>query len=128
MLPANQVAWVAMAGNDLRRVLDSAEELNITFIGRKTGRRFSTPVWFVKEGEKLYLLPVNGTSSNWYRNILKNPKMEFEVEGKKAASEARPVKDKKRILETIARFSTKYGAADVKRYYSGQDVAVELLV
>ncbi len=31
-------------------------------------------MWFVEEGEKLLLLPVGGSDSNWYRNLRKTPR------------------------------------------------------
>jgi hypothetical protein len=37
------------------------------------GRRSPMPVWFVLEDEKLYLLPVRGSDTLWYQNVLKNP-------------------------------------------------------
>jgi deazaflavin-dependent oxidoreductase (nitroreductase family) len=117
------------SSSDFRSALDSADELKITHVGRKTGKKFSTTVWFVSDGkEKLYLLPVNGTGSKWYKNILKNPKMELQASGKKATAEARPIKDKKRVDEIVDKFRTKYGAADVKKYYPRHDAAVELSI
>jgi hypothetical protein len=62
---------------EFQKALSSSNELQITVIGRKTGKKFSTPVWFVSERDKLYLLPVRGSVSNWYRNILKEPTMEL---------------------------------------------------
>jgi deazaflavin-dependent oxidoreductase (nitroreductase family) len=114
--------------SDFRGALNSAKELKITFVGRKTGKKFSTPVWFVTDGEKVYLLPVSGTASSWYRNVVKNPMIEIQVSGKKATLEGRPVKDQKRIDDVVGRFRAKYGAGDVKRYYPKPDVAIELSI
>ena len=44
-------------------------------IGRKSGRTISIPVWFVLEGEKLYLLPVQGLDTHWCKNVLRNPQI-----------------------------------------------------
>jgi hypothetical protein len=44
-------------------------------IGRKSGKTISIPVWFVLEGEKLYLLPVQGSDTQWYKNALRNPQI-----------------------------------------------------
>jgi hypothetical protein len=35
-------------------------EIKITVIGRKSGHKISIPVWFVLEGEKLYLYACQG--------------------------------------------------------------------
>jgi len=49
-----------MASVDFRRALTSTRELEITITGRQSGQQISLPVWFVHEGETLYLLPVKG--------------------------------------------------------------------
>jgi deazaflavin-dependent oxidoreductase (nitroreductase family) len=114
--------------DDFRKALASVDELQITFVGRKSGKRFSVPVWFAVDGTAVYLLPVGGIESKWYKSILKNPTMELEASGKTATAKAKPVTDKKRIDATVDRFREKYGASDVKKYYPAQNAAVELMV
>jgi deazaflavin-dependent oxidoreductase (nitroreductase family) len=116
-----------MTDSEFLRALDSESELTITFTGRKTGRRFSIPIWFVSEGGRVFLLPVKGTASAWYRSVLKNPEVELDAGGRKVKAKARPVKGKG-VEETLEMFRKKYGAGDVKRYYPEQDAAFELSV
>jgi len=40
-------------------------QIKITVIGRKSRKTISIPVWFVLEGEKLSLLPVSGSDTQW---------------------------------------------------------------
>jgi len=47
----------------------------------KSGQDISRPVWFVHEDKKLYLLPVQGSDTNWYRNVLKNPTVKNSAYG-----------------------------------------------
>ena len=49
-----------MAGSKdgLKERLSRYRQINISAFGRKSGRTVSIPVWFVLEGETLYLLPV----------------------------------------------------------------------
>src|SRR5580704_12139216 len=101
-----------MTDDDFRKALDSTDELGIAFIGRKTGKKFSTPVWFVNQGDKVYLLPVNGTESDWYRNVLKEPMMELQASGKKVMAKSVPITDKKRVEEVVKMFRKKHGAGD----------------
>lgn len=42
------------------------------------------PVWFVLEGEKLYLLPVSGSDTQQYKNVRKNPSIRIDAEGGEA--------------------------------------------
>jgi F420H(2)-dependent quinone reductase len=53
--------------------LERADEIELTTTGRVTGKPISCPVWFVRRGEKLYLVPGDGTGSQWYKNLLKTP-------------------------------------------------------
>jgi len=43
--------------SELEDRLARYRQIKITVIGRKSGQTISIPVWFVLEGEKLYLLP-----------------------------------------------------------------------
>ncbi len=116
-----------MTDSDFRGALDSAEEMEITFVGRKTRKKLSTPVWFVNEGENVYLLPLN-SASNWYRNVLETPTLLLKVTNKRTTAEALPIKDKKRVEEIVEKFRAKYGAGEVKKYYPRPDVAVRLSI
>jgi deazaflavin-dependent oxidoreductase (nitroreductase family) len=99
-------------------------QIKLSVIGRKSGRTISIPVWFVVEGEKLYLLPVQGSDTQWYRNVLKNPSIRIDARGVGGEFRATPVPDAKAVKSVIERFREKYGAEDVKKYYSGFDAAV----
>jgi hypothetical protein len=44
--------------DSLKVQLSRASEITIGVTGRKSGRTISNPVWFVLDGDKLYLLPV----------------------------------------------------------------------
>jgi len=102
--------------------------IKIGVIGRKTGQSISLPVWFVWEGDKLYLLPVKGSGTQWYRNVLKNPSIRIDARGAASAFRASPIKDAKVVKSVVGKFREKYGAADVKKYYSKFDVAVAVKV
>ena len=104
--------------------LSRASEINITVTGRKSGRTISLPIWFVWEGSTLYLLPVKGSDTQWYKNVLKNPAIRIDARGAKAEVQAVPITDAKQLSSVIEKFRGKYGAGDVKKYYSKLDVAV----
>ena len=108
----------------LKDHLSRVREINITVTGRKSGRAISIPVWFVSEGEKLYLLPVEGSDTQWYKNVLKNPAIRIKAGGAEAEFNAAPITDAKQVSSVAAKFRARYGAADVKKYYSQFDVAV----
>ena len=110
----------------LRDRLSRSSEINITVIGRKSGRTISNPIWFVLEGDSLYLLPVQGSETQWYKNVLKNSSIRIEAKGAQVECDAVPITDASRVASVVEKFRDKYGAGDVKKYYSKFDVAVLL--
>jgi hypothetical protein len=114
-----------MAMADIKQALASTEEFEITVTGRNSGRKISFPVWFVLESETLYLLPVKGSASNWYKNILRNPTMTISARGMEITVNVKPITDPPTVREVVEKFRAKYGTANIQRYYSKFDVAVE---
>jgi deazaflavin-dependent oxidoreductase (nitroreductase family) len=92
--------------------------------GRKSGRTISNPVWFVFEDDNLYLLPVQGSDTQWYKNVLTNPRIRIDARGEEAEVKVVPVTDAAQVSSVVEKFRAKYGANDVKKYYSKFDVAV----
>ena len=115
----------------LKERLVRYRQIEIGVIGRKSGQRISIPVWFVFEDEKpkggkLYLLPVQGSDTQWYKNVLHNPSLRIDARGEEAEFRATPVTDPKAVKSVVEKFREKYGAQDVKKYYSKFDVAVSV--
>jgi deazaflavin-dependent oxidoreductase (nitroreductase family) len=115
---------MAKQSDSLKDRLSRFREIDITVTGRKSGRTISNPVWFVWEDDKLYLLPVYGSDTQWYKNVLKNPAMRVDARGADAEVKAVPITDAKRVSSVVDKFRGKYGAGDVKKYYSKFDVAI----
>ena len=108
----------------LKDRLSRYRQIKISVVGRKSGRTISIPVWFVVEGDKLYLLPVQGSDTQWYKNVLKNPSIRISARGEEAEFRAVPVTHAKAVKSVVEKFREKYGAQDVKKYYSKFDVSV----
>jgi hypothetical protein len=72
----------------------------------------------------LYLLPVRGSDTQWFQNVLKNPQIRIEARGAAGAFLAVPIKNGNTVKSVIEKFREKYGTGDVKKYYSKFDVAV----
>jgi len=113
-----------MRNDDLKNRLSQSREISIVVTGRKSGRPISIPIWFVLEGDKLYLLPVQGSDTQWYKNALKNPSIQIESGGEKAELKVTPITDSKQVASVAEKFRAKYGHSDVKKYYSKFDAAV----
>ena len=110
--------------DNLKDRLTRYRQIKISVTGRKSGRTISIPVWFVLEGDTLYLLPVQGSDTQWYKNVLKNSSIRIDARGVEVEFRAIPVTGAQVVRSVIEKFREKYGAKDVKKYYSKFDVAV----
>jgi deazaflavin-dependent oxidoreductase (nitroreductase family) len=96
--------------DDLKDRLSRYREITITVTGRKSGRATSIPVWFVLEDDKLYLLPVQGSDTQWYKNVLKNPMIRIDARGAEAELRGVPITDAAQVASVVEKFRKKYGA------------------
>ena len=115
-----------MAFADFENALSKTNEIELTTTGRTSGRESSRIVWFVRQGDDLYLLPVTGSDSQWYKNLLKTPQIRLAAHGTESDARAIPVTDPARVDEVVESFREKYGARDVESYYPKHNVAVEV--
>ncbi len=115
---------MATQKDSLKDRLSRYREIKLTVTGRKSGRQISIPVWFVFEDPTLYLLPVQGSDTQWYKNVLKNSKIKVDARGEDEEFRAHPTEDAAQVKAVVEKFREKYGAGDVKKYYTKFDVAV----
>ncbi len=115
-----------MATSEFKDRLKKTEEIELTVTGRASGDKSSRPVWFVEEDGKLYLLPVKGSGTEWYKNVLKKLEITLNADGKQLKARATPITDRAKVDEIVEKFRAKYGANNVKKYYTKFDVAVEV--
>lgn len=108
----------------LKDRLSHSNEISISVTGRKSGRTISNPVWFVLDDGKLYLLPVKGSDTQWYQNVIKTPKIRVKAGSSEAELNVTALHDAKQVSSVVEKFRAKYGPGDVKKYYSKFDVAV----
>jgi hypothetical protein len=101
-------------------------EIKITVTGRKSGRAVSFPIWFVFEQPTLYLLPVRGSDTQWYKNALERPSIAIDARGAAAEFTVAPVTDPAMVKSIVEKFRAKYGDEGVG-LYSKLDVAVVAL-
>lgn len=111
---------------DFKNALADTDEVQLTVIDAASGRETTRPVWFVQEGETLRLVPVKGSDSWWFKNVVKTPSIRLAANDVAITAVARPTTDPQRVRDVVEKFRAKYGADDVKKYYSKFDVAVEV--
>jgi hypothetical protein len=70
------------------------------------------------------LLPVQGSGTNWYKNLLVDPTLKISVNGVEILAIGKLITDSNRVDEITRKFKSKYGEAEVKKYYTKFDAAV----
>ena len=113
-----------MSKADLHQKLERAYEITLSVKGRKSSRDIPRPVWFVHEGNTVYLLPNHGSDTNWYKNVLVDPTLKISVNSVEISARGKLITDSNRVDDVVMKFNSKYG--EVKRYYTIFDVAVEV--
>jgi deazaflavin-dependent oxidoreductase (nitroreductase family) len=116
-----------MAPTDFRSGVQNDTLIEITVIGRTSGRPISLPIWFALDGITLYLIPVKGSDTEWYKNLRKTPTIHLSAHGKTVTASAHVLIDQAQLDHVLERFREKY-ARNVKSYYPKYDVAIEVLL
>jgi deazaflavin-dependent oxidoreductase (nitroreductase family) len=115
-----------MTASDFQIALENTDEIQLTTTGRVTGQQTSRPVWYVQQAGKLYLLPVTGSDTQWYKNVLRTPAVRLAAGDVQRGTIATPVTDPGMVARVVEGFRAKYGAGDVAKYYPHPNVAVEI--
>jgi F420H(2)-dependent quinone reductase len=79
--------------------MGKAPVLLLTTIGRKSGQPRTSPLFFQPDGDRLVIIASNGGSSrhpSWYLNLLDNPDVTVELEGRSGKMRARIASDDER--------------------------------
>jgi deazaflavin-dependent oxidoreductase (nitroreductase family) len=71
----------------LKRVAGK-QTTTLTHSGRKTGKPYEVTIWFVLDGDKLYIGTAN-VNRQWVRNVQKTPKIRLSMGGETFEGNAR---------------------------------------
>ena len=102
------------------------KEISITVRGRRTGRKITRPVWFVLDDGTLWLLTVEGTRTQWFRNVMADPTIVIRAGARHRTVKGALLTGRARVRPVVDRFREKYGRSDVTRYYARLDAAVKI--
>jgi deazaflavin-dependent oxidoreductase (nitroreductase family) len=114
-----------MSGNFTAALRDTSQ-IDLTVTGRASKREITNPVWFVQERNKIYLVPVRGSDSDWFRNVLARPEVRLAAGGESITARAVPITDPAQVQAIVDKFRAEYGADQIADYYPRTDVAVEV--
>lgn len=76
---ANSFMGLMLRTPGLQRIVGKSTAL-LTFTGRKTGRRITTPLSYVRDGERIVV--TGHRTRNWWRNLRENPEVVVRLAGK----------------------------------------------
>jgi len=88
--------WMGALGEEL---------MVITVTGQKTGRTYSTPVGYLRDGNTIVALSTHG-GSHWYHNALAAGQAKLEIKGQAVNARAEAITDeaeRRRIFELYKR-------------------------
>jgi deazaflavin-dependent oxidoreductase (nitroreductase family) len=117
-----------MSQTNIADALKKRRQISITVIGRRTGKLITRPVWFASERNSIWLLPVYGSKTQWYRNLLKNRAVTIQAGRERLELRARLLKNTDAVREVVRRFRDKYTPEEIMRWYTGLDVAVQVTI
>ena len=115
-----------MAGDDFAKALKRRRRISITVNDRRTRHAITIPVWFVYDDGLLWLLPANGSDTQWYRNLMNDRAIGVRVGELRGDFRARLVKDAAVLSTVVQKFRRKYTADKIKRWYIRLDTAVKI--
>lgn len=82
-------------------------ESRLTHYGRKTGKPHEVTIWFVLDGERLYIGTAN-VNRQWVRNVQKTPNVTLSIGGEKFEGTARFLSDRSEHERAMAAIRRKY--------------------
>jgi deazaflavin-dependent oxidoreductase (nitroreductase family) len=117
---------------DLEQVANESN-VEITTIGRKSGKPHTKPIWFVYDQGHLYLQAGREGKTDWYQNIKKNPQLTLKIAALTFTGKAQFIDEEKETERIHSLFKQKYLAARVAGAVGssighGRTVEVELPV
>jgi deazaflavin-dependent oxidoreductase (nitroreductase family) len=90
----------------LKRVA-GRQTTTLTHYGRKTGKPHEVTIWFVVDGDKLYLGTAN-VNRQWVRNVQKTPQIRLSIAGESFDGAARFLTDRSEHERAMADIRRKY--------------------
>jgi deazaflavin-dependent oxidoreductase (nitroreductase family) len=90
----------------LQRVAGN-QTLELTHRGRKTGKEYQVTIWFMVDGERIFL-PTANVGRSWVRNVRKTPRVRLKIGDQSLDGEARFLSDASERERVFAMVRRKY--------------------
>ena len=89
------------------RQVSRRQTLRLTHYGRKTGKPFQVTIWFIVEGERVWLATAN-KNRQWVKNVQKTPHVILKIGDETFEGEARFLTDPRERDRVLAMVRRKY--------------------
>lgn len=89
------------------RPLAGKQTIRLTHYGRKTGKPYEVTIWFVLEGERLYIGTANA-KRQWVQNVQKTPRIKMAIANEYFVGTARFLNDRSEHECAMAAIRRKY--------------------
>jgi deazaflavin-dependent oxidoreductase (nitroreductase family) len=98
-----------MESTELARLRQVAgkQTTRLTHYGRKTGKPHEVTIWFVLDGDRLYIGTAN-VNRQWVQNVQKTPQVKLSIAGEKVEGTARFLTDRAEHERAMAAIRRKY--------------------
>lgn len=84
-----------------------AQSLVLTHLGRKSGKPHQVRIWFVVDGDKIFIGTAN-IDRHWVRNVQKTPQVKLEIRKEMFEGNARFLTDAIELDHAMSRMRAKY--------------------
>lgn len=81
----------------------------ITTTGRKSGKSFTIPIGYLRDGDSILALN-SGGGSNWYKNVQVNPEVTLEIKGQTITARGEMVTDPAERAKVFELYKRERGA------------------
>jgi deazaflavin-dependent oxidoreductase (nitroreductase family) len=98
-----------MASTELARLrlVAGKQTTRLTHYGRKTGKPHEVTIWFVLDGDRLYIGTAN-VNRQWVENVQKTPQVKLSIAGENVEGTARFLTDRAEHDRAMAAIHRKY--------------------
>lgn len=114
----------------LARIRDDSN-IEITTIGRKSGKPHTMPIWYVVDDGKVLVQSGSDGKTDWYRNLQKTPAVTLKQDRYTFRARGRLLTDPKDVERVHALFLDKYTSARLLSWVGsgiGRGLPVELTI
>jgi deazaflavin-dependent oxidoreductase (nitroreductase family) len=98
-----------MTGNDFVKFflrtplyIFMGDTMLITVTGRKTGKKYTTPVGFFRDGDTLWI--ISSRDRSWWRNLIDGADVEMRLRGKDVTGFAEAILDEEMVAAQVMEY------------------------